>query len=740
MDAECARMNCDERATVLMAYDPRNARAWLRDLTDAHPSLGLSLCSWHAASTSVPMGWECIDERRGMRFGLDDIDEPEAGFLFTEEPISTRRLLSDPSSLDIADDTEGAVVESTESGFGSPDPASDFTRRSTSGSPDLLSTGGQSGRWADTDTETDTDTDDSDPVVAEPYVTRFDDRGRFDDPNPTPVDPIVAAAPAATSETDDAPADPEPILSWIDDDDGADAAESSAPTGDIDAESEFDLPEPEPIRILDREEGRTPSVSYFDDDGYSEPIAVPLDEIDGIELGFEPLMPGDELNDLKLEAAERFTVIEPAPEEEFDDFEPVPEPIPSATDSVSHLANPELAVDAAADGEYLLTPDLELGFDADDGGDIPHLVAVDSSAPTVTREPTIDGVDRDEPHVDADADVNADADADADVDADADSTGDAATDSTGDAATDLAGDAATDLAGDAATDLAGDAATDLAGDAATDADERAGGEPQGFSAEFLASEPIDEPPMWADDAPAWRSEPELAESPQSTESVDASEGPGQAAGVDGPDETAEVDEAFELPRLFDDIGYAQLDDAESDDAPTAADDRSTEDEEIDPADELSFDDIFPSMVNRPAAQPQEHPRPPQRSDRTSPYNDPQASVTQPSLPTIGPAPLRAPERSQRDDRAPEQLRPPVARTNRSAPSFEHLVFQEEAADSAKRDEPASSGPPAPTSVPTSTASAPLPRLFANNHVEVRQLAVDASTPLLNRAFGFVPRD
>jgi len=59
-----AVMGCTERATVLLAYDPRTATAWLRDLVDAHPSLGLSLCPMHAERTSVPMGWERVDERR----------------------------------------------------------------------------------------------------------------------------------------------------------------------------------------------------------------------------------------------------------------------------------------------------------------------------------------------------------------------------------------------------------------------------------------------------------------------------------------------------------------------------------------------------------------------------------------------------------------------------------------------------------------------------------------------------
>lgn len=63
MNAECARPSCAQQATVLLAYDPRGATAWLRDLVDAHPSMGLMLCGDHAETTSVPMSWELIDQR-----------------------------------------------------------------------------------------------------------------------------------------------------------------------------------------------------------------------------------------------------------------------------------------------------------------------------------------------------------------------------------------------------------------------------------------------------------------------------------------------------------------------------------------------------------------------------------------------------------------------------------------------------------------------------------------------------
>lgn len=61
--ADCARTNCAEMATVLLAYDPRRATAWLRDLVVPDPSLGLLLCRDHAESRAVPMSWDLIDER-----------------------------------------------------------------------------------------------------------------------------------------------------------------------------------------------------------------------------------------------------------------------------------------------------------------------------------------------------------------------------------------------------------------------------------------------------------------------------------------------------------------------------------------------------------------------------------------------------------------------------------------------------------------------------------------------------
>lgn len=90
MNAECARPTCEEPAQVLLAFDPRTARAWLRDLDNGDPSMGLLLCTEHAESTSVPVSWEIVDERRTVpefssqmydsEPSFDDIFPPRAGY------------------------------------------------------------------------------------------------------------------------------------------------------------------------------------------------------------------------------------------------------------------------------------------------------------------------------------------------------------------------------------------------------------------------------------------------------------------------------------------------------------------------------------------------------------------------------------------------------------------------------------------------------------------------------------
>lgn len=102
MDAECTRINCAQQARVLLAYDPRNARAWLRDLSrNADPSQGLILCSRHAERTSVPMSWTLVDERVPGAVAAGGIDTPRPSFDDIFPPRSQGRR--DPWATDGAD-------------------------------------------------------------------------------------------------------------------------------------------------------------------------------------------------------------------------------------------------------------------------------------------------------------------------------------------------------------------------------------------------------------------------------------------------------------------------------------------------------------------------------------------------------------------------------------------------------------------------------------------------------------
>lgn len=102
MDAECSRASCAQRATLLLAYDPRGARAWLRDLVDAHPAMGLILCREHGETTTVPMSWELIDER------APDFDSADSGF--ADEPVPSfddifpPRVTAEPDPYGMAGD------------------------------------------------------------------------------------------------------------------------------------------------------------------------------------------------------------------------------------------------------------------------------------------------------------------------------------------------------------------------------------------------------------------------------------------------------------------------------------------------------------------------------------------------------------------------------------------------------------------------------------------------------------
>lgn len=67
----CSRVNCGERATALLLYDPRGAEAWLRDRDPiGDRSQGITLCGGHADRATVPVGWTLTDERSPVYSGI----------------------------------------------------------------------------------------------------------------------------------------------------------------------------------------------------------------------------------------------------------------------------------------------------------------------------------------------------------------------------------------------------------------------------------------------------------------------------------------------------------------------------------------------------------------------------------------------------------------------------------------------------------------------------------------------
>ena len=115
MYAECARQSCAQQATVLLAFDPRGARAWLRDLVEANPAMGLMLCPEHAETTTVPMSWSLIDERSpDLDRAMDEeVDGPPPSFDDIFPPRAARE--PDPYGLDPDLETPAAPAATTES-------------------------------------------------------------------------------------------------------------------------------------------------------------------------------------------------------------------------------------------------------------------------------------------------------------------------------------------------------------------------------------------------------------------------------------------------------------------------------------------------------------------------------------------------------------------------------------------------------------------------------------------------
>ncbi len=60
---KCARSACPKPATATLSYSYADGVVWVEDLiAEAHPMVH-DLCEMHAATLSVPLGWELRDER-----------------------------------------------------------------------------------------------------------------------------------------------------------------------------------------------------------------------------------------------------------------------------------------------------------------------------------------------------------------------------------------------------------------------------------------------------------------------------------------------------------------------------------------------------------------------------------------------------------------------------------------------------------------------------------------------------
>lgn len=65
MTRQCARPGCADAATSTFGFDYADQTVWLVDLrAEAHPAT-YDLCHRHAATLSVPHGWELRDVRQG---------------------------------------------------------------------------------------------------------------------------------------------------------------------------------------------------------------------------------------------------------------------------------------------------------------------------------------------------------------------------------------------------------------------------------------------------------------------------------------------------------------------------------------------------------------------------------------------------------------------------------------------------------------------------------------------------
>lgn len=99
----CARMNCDNEAVALLSFAPRQAKAWLSDLTEPNPATGIVLCRRHANATVVPMSWQLVDARDPNWMPASErqaVRESVAAVAEVIEPVPAASLPSDAAHLE----------------------------------------------------------------------------------------------------------------------------------------------------------------------------------------------------------------------------------------------------------------------------------------------------------------------------------------------------------------------------------------------------------------------------------------------------------------------------------------------------------------------------------------------------------------------------------------------------------------------------------------------------------------
>jgi hypothetical protein len=61
--SRCARPGCGQPAAALLRYDYASATVWLDLVVDDPRATTFAMCSAHADTLRVPVGWTCEDRR-----------------------------------------------------------------------------------------------------------------------------------------------------------------------------------------------------------------------------------------------------------------------------------------------------------------------------------------------------------------------------------------------------------------------------------------------------------------------------------------------------------------------------------------------------------------------------------------------------------------------------------------------------------------------------------------------------